>query len=410
MSIYIKTDGDIFLQATVRDITERKQAEEKHAELEARLRQSQKLESVGQLAAGVAHDFNNILTGIIGYVELIADAVPRDTSIMDDITRIGELAERAAGLVRQLLLFSRQEDMEFIPVNINEIIKDTSDMFKRLIRENIELGFIIDDGIGEVLADPGQFQQVLTNLVVNAADAMPSGGKLTIETANVELDEDYAREHADVTPGYYVMLAISDTGCGMDKATQERIFEPFFTTKEVGRGTGLGLSTVYGIVKQHNGNIWVYSEPGRGTVFKIYLPRTDGRKADKGNIILVVEDEPSVLAIVERTLKKQGFQVITAENPEEAEEIFKEQWQDIILLISDVVMPEFDGPELYRRLKVIRPDLKVIFMSGYTDISAPRAGIKDIGTVFLQKPFPSKKMIDAVCKLVGDKSGDRGRE
>jgi PAS domain S-box-containing protein len=390
-----------------RDVTERKRAEGQRAALEDQLRQVQKMESIGRLAGGVAHDFNNILTGIGGYTELALGQLDAASPLREDLAEVMRLAKRAAELTRQLLAFSRRQPLAMQVLYLNDMVADTTKMLKRVLGEAIDLHFTPAPDLGNVRADSGQMEQILINLAINSRDAMPTGGKLTIETANIELDADYAGRHVAVTPGPHVMLAVSDTGRGMDAATKERLFEPFFTTKEKGKGTGLGLATVYGIVKQHGGHIWVYSEPGQGATFKIYLPRVAEAVADAkppaepetvggGETILIVEDEGSVCSIAERALKAQGYAVLTASSAEEAEQLFLKQPKQIALLLTDVVLPGMNGRNLYDRLKGREPDLKVIYMSGYTDNAIVHQGVLDVGTAFMQKPF----MIETVARKV----------
>ncbi len=367
-------------------------------EVEEQFRQSQKMESIGRLAGGVAHDMNNLLTAMLGSAELLLLDLP-DGPAREEVAEIRAVAERAADLVRQLLAFSRRQVMEPRVLDLNVLVANLRKMLRRLIGEDIELQFIAGPALGSVRADPGQIEQVLLNLSVNARDAMPNGGRLTIETANVELDDPYARTHAGVTPGRYVMLAVSDTGTGMDEHTKAHLFEPFFTTKGPGAGTGLGLSTVYGIVKQSGGDIWVYSEPARGTTLKIYLPRvaapaepaeakhpaTPPRRGTE--TVLVVEDEPVVRVLARKVLRQGGYTVIEAANGVEALEIAGQHAGDIDLLLTDVVMPDMSGRELMRKLSPRLPRLKVLYMSGYADEAIVHHGVLDPGTAFIQKPF-----------------------
>jgi len=375
----------------VEDITDRLQ-------MERQLRQSQRMESIGRLAGGIAHDFNNILTGIGGYAELLMKDVPEDSRAHEDIQQIRALTGRAANLTRQLLAFGRRQTLQQVALDLNVLIENMMKMLARIIPENISLKFLPASDLGSVRADPTQMEQVIMNLIVNACDAMPEGGCLTLETANVVLDDAYPRTHVSATPGPHVLLAVSDTGCGMDEETLQHIFEPFFTTKPAGRGTGIGLATVYGIVKQHGGNIWVYSELGKGTVFKIYLPRVDDVPvALKGKAtgavpagtegILVVEDETAVRTVVERVLKAQGYDVRAVSSSDEAEAVFASEGERFRLLLTDVVLPGTGGQELSQRLQARRPDLKVLFMSGYADNGIRSHGLLDGGAAYIQKPF-----------------------
>jgi len=387
------------------DVTERKQ-------MEQQLRQSQKMEAIGQLAGGVAHDFNNILTGITGYTELVLDRLSEDSPIASDLNEVLALGDRASSLTRQLLAFGRRQRLERITVNINGLVENILKMLPRLIGEDIELRFIPGHDLGNVRADPGQVEQVLMNLAVNARDAMPDGGALTIETANVELDETEAAALDGGKPGPYVLLSVADTGCGMDEATLGRAFEPFFTTKEVGKGTGLGLSTVLGIVKQHGGNIGVQSTPGEGARFEIYLPRVGdgvgarrtelpGRRPRKGReTILVVEDEGSVREVATRYLRAQGYTVLAAASPQEAEQLFAQHRDEVALLLADVVLPGRNGRELYERLAESRPSLEVLYMSGYAGDAIAHRGVVAPDTTFVQKPFTQEKLARQVGEVL----------
>jgi PAS domain S-box-containing protein len=375
-----------------RDVTDRRA-------LEDQLRLAQKMEAIGALAGGIAHDFNNVLTAIIGYGTLLASRLASDPSGSEEIDEILRASERAAGLTRQLLAFSRRQVLEPVVLSVNDLIADFEKLLKRLIREDVELVTRLDSSVGNVRADPGQLEQVVMNLVVNGRDAMPGGGRLTIETANVDLDEAYAQRHASVRPGRYIMVAVSDTGTGMDAETQARIFEPFFTTKEKGEGTGLGLSTVYGIVKQSGGNIWVYSEPGKGTTFKVYFPRVDEIAAEGvphsadslpgvgTETILLVEDELSIRALAKRVLEERGYRVLEAGSGKDALERIRGEEGQIHLLLTDLVMPDMGGTELASRLEDKHPTIRVLFMSGYTDDGVVRNGLLGPGRAFLQKPF-----------------------
>ena len=391
--------------AFIADLTERKQAEvgrrraeEALCESERQLRQAQKMEAVGRLAGGVAHDFNNVLSVILSYGEvLLGDMMPGDP-LRADVEEIRKAASRAAGLTRQLLLFSRQQVAEPKVLDLREVLASMEKMVQRILGADVDLVLVTAKSAGRVRADPSHVEQVILNLVVNARDAMPMGGKLTIETENVVLDEGYAQEHLPAKAGPYVMMAVSDTGTGMDRETQARIFEPFFTTKEKGKGTGLGLSTVFGVVQQSGGNIWVYSEPGRGTTFKVYLPRVDAELDVVGphpapatlrgtETILLVEDEDQVRTIVQSILRRQGYRVMAAADGGEALLLCEGHPEAIDLLLTDVVMPHMSGPELARRLVAARPAMKVVCMSGYTDDTVVRHGVLEAGVAFLQKPI-----------------------
>lgn len=367
-------------------------------QLEEQLRQSQKMEAIGQLAGGVAHDFNNLLTVIGGYSSILLNKLDQDSPFRTSVEEIKKASDRASGLTRQLLAFSRKQILQPKILDLNVVVSDLDKMVRRLIGEDIDLLAITDPNLGKVKADPGQIEQVLLNLIVNARDAMPGGGKLTIETANAALSADYALSHAAVG-GPYVMLAVSDTGCGMDAELQKHVFEPFFTTKVTSKGTGLGLATVYGIVKQSDGHIWLYSEPGKGTSFKIYLPCVDEIVADQANAagmplvpkgtetLLLVEDEDQVRQIVQAILEQQGYDVLPAANGEEALKLAELHGSKIDLLLTDVVMPQMSGRELAQELTTILPQLKVLYMSGYTDDAIVRHGLLDASLSFIQKPF-----------------------
>jgi len=393
------------------DITDRKQAEQALRETEDQFRQAQKMEAVGRLAGGVAHDFNNMLSAIIGYSDLMLMGVKEGDPMHSDIGNIKKCADQAVGLTRQLLAFSRKQTLQPKVLNLNDIVTGTESMLRRLIGEDIDLVTSFSSDLGRVKADPGQVEQIVMNLAVNSRDAMPDGGKLTIETADVELDEEYARLHADVTPGPHVMLAVTDDGSGMDQETQARIFEPFFTTKEMDKGTGLGLSTVYGIVKQSGGNIWVYSEPGKGTTFKIYLPRVEeaAEKIERPKAVslrrgtetvLVVEDEDAVRELVCRILQVSGYKVLEAPHGGEALVIAEQHEGAIDLIITDVVMPHMGGRELAERLAKMRPGIKVLFTSGYTDNAIVHQGVLDEDTAFIQKPYTVSSLLAKVREVL----------
>jgi two-component system, cell cycle sensor histidine kinase and response regulator CckA len=377
----------------VEDITERKH-------LEHQLLQSQKMETVGRLAGGIAHDFNNLLTVLSGYTELSLLETGENDRLKGNLEEITKATERASALTRQLLAFSRRQVMDLKVIDLNVLLKNLDKMLRRIIGEDIELRTLPAKNLGRVKTDPGQIEQVILNLAVNARDAMPKGGSLLIETTNIELDEEYARHHIGVEPGWYVMLSVTDTGCGMPPEVREHIFEPFFTTKEEGKGTGLGLSTVYGIIKQTGGNIWVYSEVGRGTTFKIYLPRVDEETdafpsrddpeaLPKGNeTVLLVEDDSSVRDLVARILKNQGYTILEARNGDEAIRIAREHaGKEIHLLLTDVVMPQMGGRELVARFRGLHPGVKVLFISGYSDNTITHQAMVKPGEPLLQKPF-----------------------
>jgi PAS domain S-box-containing protein len=399
---------------TVQDITDAKKAEKEKVLLEEQLRQAQKMEAIGHLAGGIAHDFNNLIMAIQGYGRLVLNSLDPADSSKNDISEILKAADRAAALTRQLLAFSRKQVLQPKVLNINSLIDNIKKMLERLIGENVELATPANPAIGTIMADPGQIEQIIMNLVVNAKDAMPNGGRLTIETANIDLDNEYADMHISVNPGPYVMIAISDNGSGMDKDIMKNIFDPFFTTKEMGKGTGLGLSTVYGIVKQSNGNIWVYSEPNEGTTFKIYFPRIVDKETShpetKPKIknqpgtetILLVEDEEIVRKIVDRILSNNGYKTITAHNGPSAIQISKDYPDKIHLLLTDVIMPKMNGVELYENMKPIIPDIKILYMSGYTDNEIVHHGILDPGINFIQKPVSEEKLLQKVREVLDE--------
>ncbi|HEY7783268.1 MAG TPA: PAS domain S-box protein [Pyrinomonadaceae bacterium] len=378
------------------------------------LRQSQKMEAVGQLAGGVAHDFNNLLTAITGYSDLSLRKIETNHPLRRNLEEIKKAGTRAASLTRQLLAFSRKQMLQAEVLDLNSVVDDMDKMLRRLIGEDIDLVTLLDPAIHPIKADPGQIEQTLMNLAVNARDAMPTGGKLTIETGQKYLDKTYAKNHVAVNPGMYIMLAVSDNGTGMDEETKRRIFEPFFTTKEIGKGTGLGLSTVYGIVKQTGGNIWVYSELGKGTTFKVYLPvaeevvsATDMKPASPEipqgrETILLVEDEEMVRTLTCEVLQTCGYRVLSAANGEEACEISSNFEGDIDLIITDVVMPQMGGRDLAERLAATRPNTSVLYMSGYTDDAIVRHGVLDKNMPFLQKPFSPDSLARKVKEVLDD--------
>ena len=407
----------IALQMIAEDITER-------AALELQLLQSQKMEAVGRLAGGVAHDFNNLLTVIKGYGELMLSELKTNDPMRAEVEEIQKAADRAASLTRQLLAFSRRQVMAAKVIDLNSVVENMDKLLRRLLGEDVELNTLLDPNLGAVKADPGQIEQVIMNLAVNARDAMPHGGKLTIETGNIDLDTFYAREHVTVAAGPYVMIAVSDTGVGMDSETQARIFEPFFTTKEQGKGTGLGLSTVYGIIKQSGGYIWVYSESGRGTTFKVYLPRVGETVEAEGaggpaheshrgtETVLLVEDEDGVRALIRQVLVRNGYHVLEARHGEEALMLAEGHRNIIHLLLTDVVLARMSGRELAQRLGPQRPEMQVIFMSGYTDEAIVHHGMLTPGTTFLQKPFTTDSLMHKLREILdhaGAKSAKSGQ-
>jgi nitrogen-specific signal transduction histidine kinase/ActR/RegA family two-component response regulator len=386
------------------DITGRRQ-------LEDQLRQAQKMEAVGMLAGGVAHDFNNLLTIITGYSQLILNNLRPNDPNRHSAEQIMKAGERAAALTKQLLAFSRRQVLQPRVIDLNKLVSGLTIMLQRLIGEDIDLRLVLQPELGTVSADPGQIEQVIMNLVVNARDAMPKGGVLTIETNHVPLDEHYTNRHISVKPGAYIMLAVSDNGGGMDSATQARLFEPFFTTKSAGRGTGLGLSTVFGIVKQSGGSVDVYSEVGRGTTVKVYLPRVDqpvvvepekkARPAVRGaETILVVEDDEMVRTLVRETLEREGYKLLEAPGPLEARSVADTFRGPIQLMITDVVMPKVSGRELATQMNKARPDMKILYMSGYTDNAVLASGILQKEVAFLQKPFTPAALSEKVREVL----------
>ena len=396
--------GDPLMEGIIVDVTERKQ-------LETQLQQSRKMEAVGRLAGGIAHDFNNLLTIITGYTDLALSRSSVPLELRADIERIENAAGRAAALVRQLLAFSRKQVLQPKTLDLNAIVLNMDKLLRRLMDDNIEMDTKVGEGLGKVKADPAQIEQVIMNLVVNARDAMPAGGRMVLETCNVELDAEYAIEHVTVKPGYYVMLAVSDTGIGMNPETVAHIFEPFYTTKESGRGTGLGLSTVYGIVKQSGGYIWVYSEPRKGSTFKVYLPRVEDREEptllplpvsdERGaGTILLVEDEEAVRELVQSILSGRGYEVLVADSPWQAEDIATKFAGEIDLLLTDVVMPGTSGRELAAHIMAKRPHTRVLYMSGYTENVVTSGGLLEEGLAFLQKPFSPSALLRKVREVL----------
>lgn len=384
-----------------RDITERKR-------LEQQLLQAQKMEALGKLAGGVAHDFNNLITAIIGYSEFLSEKFKDDEQTRGDLDEIKKAAERGSALTRQLLAFSRKQIFAVKILNMNGVITNLQKMLIRLIGENIELKTSLDDRLAMMKGDPGQLEQVIMNLVVNAKDAMPQGGRLTLETSNITLDDNYVSEHSEIKPGKYVMVSVGDTGTGMPPDVQSRIFEPFFTTKQAGMGTGLGLSTVYGIVKQSGGTISVYSRPGHGTIFKMYFPAAEAEKTaaetpaapktdTRGSeTILLVEDDYAVKNLTGRSLRQNGYRVLESSDYEEAVSTAQKHNGTIHLLLTDIRMRGATGYELARKISLTRPGLKVIYMSGYSDISVINQDLISENTPFIQKPFTSDVLLKTI--------------
>jgi two-component system, cell cycle sensor histidine kinase and response regulator CckA len=406
-----RLEGSAMVSVLVRDLSQLRQAEMALSKVEERLRLSQRLEAIGRLAGGVAHDFNNVVTVIAGYAEFMSRRLAPGDPTRKDLQQILRAGERAAALTHQLLAFSRRQVLKPEVVDLNSVIDEMQAMLGRLIGEQIALEVKPQPELAPVLADPGQIEQVLMNLAVNARDAMLDGGKIKIRTADVVLDEAFARNHAPTQPGPYVLLEVQDTGCGMDHETLSHIFEPFYTTKEEGKGTGLGLATVYGIVKQSNGYIWVESEIGRGTTFRIYLPPADGSssvqhpKSPKSaaggrETVLVVEDDPMVRDITVQVLKYKGYRVLEAKDAEDGWKLCDEHSGRISLLITDVMMPQMNGKELAAILTKARPELRVLFVSGYTDEAISRFGVLNEGTHFLRKPYTPTTLLTKVREIL----------
>jgi PAS domain S-box-containing protein len=401
MSVHRDATGEAqHFIAVIEDITDRRT-------LEAQVRQASKMDAIGQLASGVAHDFNNLLTVILGFAELLTTDVTVTGQHAQDVSEIIKAAQRASGLTKQLLAFSRQQVLHASALDVNGLITDMVGMLTRLIGEDIKVVLALAPNLSLALVDRGQLEQVVMNLVVNARDAMPGGGRLTIETTGVELENSSFHEET-VMQGTYVMLAITDTGSGMTKETQRRLFEPFFTTKEPGKGTGLGLSTTYGIVKQSKGYIWVYSEPAHGTTFKVYLPCSNRELVEPvspaiaapiesaSETVLLVEDESGVRQLAKRILDNAGYRVLVATNGDDAETMFARHADSIDLVVTDVIMPGCGGPELLGRLQVRAPELRVLYMSGYTEQSAAHKAGLEPGLPFVQKPFTAAELVRQV--------------
>jgi signal transduction histidine kinase len=377
-------------------------------ELEQQLIQSQKMEAIGRLAGGVAHDFNNLLTVILGYGEMLRDHLQNDPVGSDYVAEVLRASERASALTNQLLAFSRRQDSVPRIVDLNDLVRNIDKMLRRIIGEDIRLDIKLTPSIPKIEVDPGQIDQVVMNLAVNSRDAMPAGGHLVIETGHVELNEEYAASHVTPVPGSYALLTVSDTGTGMDAATRAHIFEPFFTTKEQGKGTGLGLSIVYGIVKQNRGEILVYSEPGQGTVFKVYIPAARGsvqalpvavkdtRQQEATGAILLVEDEDQVRNLTRAMLQRQGYRVFDFGSGAAALEFLRAESEQIDLLISDIVMPQLGGFDLAREVQTLRPGIRLLLMSGYTETSVLAQGLISPGTIFIHKPFTAAALREKV--------------
>lgn len=424
-------DGLIY--ATARDVTESKRIREElkalNADLERKVAertnelaaaneryfQAQKMEAIGRLAGGVAHDFNNLLMVISGYADVLVKRLPAEDPLKADAREIQEAAQRAVGLTRQLLAFSRKQVIQPKVMDLNALVVGVETMLRRLLGETIQVKILLAPAVGRVKADPSQIDQVLLNLAVNARDAMPSGGTLRIETADADLDRAYAQDHFGVPPGRYVMLAVSDTGIGMDKETLSHIFEPFFTTKGLGKGTGLGLSTVYGIAKQNGGHVWAYSEPGQGTTFKVYLPRVEEPLSGAGPLarpapmtparastIVVVEDEPAVRQLVCGILRREGYVVIEVDEPAQAERRCREHGGPVHMLVTDVVMPGMNGSVVAQRLLAQYPKLQVLFMTGYTENVVLDEALLKRGAAVLEKPFPPDLLLRKVERALGN--------
>jgi two-component system, cell cycle sensor histidine kinase and response regulator CckA len=406
--------------AILRDISDRKTVEGALRRSEQQLLQAQKMEAVGRLAGGIAHDFNNLLTVLTGAVHYLIGRHPDGTPDHADVAAIKDATERATALTDQLLAFSRRQVLQPVEVDLNEVVRRTEVLLRRLIGEHIDIVVGLDDALGAVKSDPTQLEQVLLNLAINARDAMPEGGTLRFETSNVTVDGDYASNHLGLEPGAYVMLAVTDTGHGMDPITKAQIFEPFFTTKEAGKGTGLGLATVYGIVKQSGGSIYVYSEPGHGTTFKVYLPCVGlcaaseeaadhaGGAARRGEVVLLAEDRADVRRFTARVLRESGYEVLEAESGEAALAVARDHPGPVHLLLSDAVMPGMSGRILAERLRASRPETRVVFMSGYTDDAVLQRNVVESGLTFLQKPFTPLRLAAAVRSALDERPAAGG--
>jgi two-component system, cell cycle sensor histidine kinase and response regulator CckA len=402
------------LIGAITDLTALRNAEERLRQTEEQLRQAQKMEAIGRLAGGVAHDFNNLLTVITGYVDLIISNQPAGASVLDDLQEIRNAAERASWLTRQLLVFSRRQVVALQVLDLNALVRDFEKMLHRIIGEDVQLTTELTEAPALITADPGQIEQIIMNLAVNARDAMPGGGRLSIETHTEVVGDSDPMKPPEAAPRRYVLLAMSDTWCGMDEETQKRIFEPFFTTKEVGKGTGLGLSTVYGIVKQSDGFIKVYSEPGHGTTFTIYLPAVEGVvQAEKAKpphadqwigmeTILLVEDDMSLRTLTKKVLEANGYTVLVAANLDEAAKAAEEQCGVVHLLLTDVIMPGGSGPDVAARIRKWSPNLRVLYMSGYTGTAMSRLNILEAGSYLIQKPYSPDVLLQKVREVLNE--------
>jgi len=411
-----RTSEIIGIRTTIQDITEFKRAEEKLTSLQKQLHQAQKMEVVGRLTGGIAHDFNNILTIIKGYTQLSLRGLKENDPVRENVKEVNKAAERATDLIRQLLAFSRKQIMEKRVLDLNTLLQNMNKILRRAVGEDIELESVLADDLGRVKADPGQIEQVIMNLVVNARDAMPSGGKLTIETANVELKELDVNSHIGAAPGRYVKLSVSDTGIGMSPEVKDHVFEPFFTTKEKDKGTGLGLSVVYGIVKQTGGNIWVYSEPGQGTVFKIYLPRVYElleelkERVDVGELphgsetVLVVEDDDQLRKLIVQVLQEHEYKTLEASCGDDALAICKEQKEPIHLLLVDVIMPRMNGVQFVEQYRALNQVFKVLYMSGYEESVIMHPEVLVRGTSYIRKPFTAQSLARKVREVLDQDS------
>jgi nitrogen-specific signal transduction histidine kinase/ActR/RegA family two-component response regulator len=378
---------------------------------------AQRMETIGRLASGLAHDFNNLLTAILGQCEVLLRSLPEEGPARKGIEEIRIAGQRAAGLIRQLLAYSRRQVLKPRVLDLNASVTSMVPLLRRLIGENIELSTALQPGLGHVEADPSQIEQIIMNLVVNARDSMPRGGRVIVDTSNADLDGAFAKKHVPTRPGRYVMLAVSDTGSGMDEATQARIFEPFFTTKQLGKGTGLGLATVYGIIKQSDGYIWVYSEPRMGSTFKIYLPRVDAevsrdqagdttsRPPSGSETVLLVEDDRAVRLLTGEMLQMHGYEVLPARNGQEALDLVRGHNRPIHLLLTDVVMPQMSGRQLAESLAGIHPEIRVLYMSGYTDGVIAHHGVLDAEVAYLQKPFTADFLARKVREVLDAGAG-----